>query len=105
MAVRCFTAELTKEGQEPKTKHVKRSQKRGEHADGPESPGAEVAGECPPKDLVLGEEPRQRKNARDRECGYGHRPERAGDVPAQTTHASHVLFATKRVNDRPCREE
>src|SRR2546426_621775 len=61
------------ERHEPQPEHVKRSQKRGEKADQPIGPARLV---CPPKNLVLAEEPGERRNSCNGHRPRGHGPER-----------------------------
>ena len=57
------------------------------------------------EDLVLAEEPRERRDARDRQRPDQHRHEGDRQVLLQAAHVPHVLLAGHRVDDRAGAEE
>src|SRR4051812_10162704 len=108
----CFAA-LTEERHEPQTEHVERRHKGGDDADEPEhdvefgsSDGSKgFAGIRLPKDLVLGEESRERWYAGDGDGADRHGAEGPGNQFAKSAHVAHVLFAGKSMDHRAGGEE
>src|SRR3954452_12473489 len=93
---------LPEESHEPQPEHIKGCQERREHAYQPVNPTSLIS---PPQNLVLAEEPGQRRNSSDRKRGNRHRPERHRNLRPQPAHLPHVLLTTHSVDDRPCRKE
>src|SRR5215813_13304486 len=102
-----FLSQVPEECQEPKTEHVEGCHSRGDDADQPEDPtSVRLVRERLPKDLVLREEASQRRNAGNSDGRDCHHPEGPRDVPAQTAHVAHVLFAAQGMNHRTrCEKE
>src|SRR4029453_10102935 len=90
-----------REVQQPE--HVRRGQKRRYDRDEPEHDVA--ARERLPENLVLREEPGQRRNARDRDRADEERPVRDGQVLLEPAHVAQVLLAVERVDNGARTEE
>jgi hypothetical protein len=99
-------ARFAAKGQVPESEHVERGQTRGQHAD-PVQPG--VAGYVGhpggDENLVLGEEPRKRWEARDRVDTCEEDPARHPQSAPEATHLPHVLLVVHREDDGAGAEE
>src|SRR5207244_240682 len=73
----------------------------GRHREAHEPDPAAVAADLEggPQDLVLGEEAREQRHARDGQAAHEHRPPRPGQLVLQTAHAAHVLLAGRATMD------
>src|ERR1700676_3377735 len=82
--------------------HIKGCNESRNHADQPIHP-ARAKGL--PKNLVLGPEASERRDARNRERGNPHRRKRPRHVNPQPAHLADVLLATDAMNYRTRRKE
>ena len=96
---------VSEEGHEQQAEHVEAGHERGDSAHGPEDMAAVRAAEGLPKDLILGVEAGERRDARNGDRGDRHDPEGPGHVLAQPAHLAHVLLAPAAVDDRAGAEE
>ena len=90
------------EGQRHQPEHVERGHQRGERR---QPVHQLVLEERLQQDLVLAEEPGERRDAGDGDRADHHRPERDRHVLLQAAHLQHVLLAGHRVDDRAAAEE
>ena len=95
---RLRAAERSPERQAHQPEHVERGQPGDDEADQPDPPEAEL--QRLTEDLVLREEPGQRRDAGDRQRPDEHRRVGDRDLPAEAAHVPHVLFVVDRMDHR-----
>src|SRR5579859_1503547 len=100
-----FSSGFAEEGKVPEAEHVEAGEQGGEESDEVEDSAEGAVLEGFVEDGVFGEESGEGPDTCDGDDADGHGPERNGELLAQATHLSHVLFAGEAVDDGAGGEE
>src|SRR5215208_1276317 len=98
LVVGASTPKLPEEGERKQPGHVEGGHNRGEHSHAPKKRRAVGRRKGLPKNLVLGEESGQRRNATDSEPPCRKRPVRPRHPPSQPSHLEDILLLVHSVN-------
>src|SRR4030042_6505404 len=89
---------LSEEGQKERPEHIEGGHPRGYGSHQPEQEMAPSAGEGHPENLILAEESREARHARDRQRGDEEGPKGDGNLLSQCAHLPDIELSAQGVH-------